>query len=68
MEMKIEIFDQKNIKFFSTDNFVQFLVIKTLDPDWIRIRSGIQPKVLDPDPDSRIRIRNTVHNNRKQNI
>jgi hypothetical protein len=25
------------------------LVIKTLDPDWIRI--GIQPKMLDPDPD-----------------
>jgi hypothetical protein len=27
--------------------FLQFLVIKTLDPDWIRI--GIQPKMLDPD-------------------
>ncbi len=26
----------------------QFLVIKTLDPDWIRI--GIQPKMLGPDP------------------
>jgi hypothetical protein len=25
------------------------LVIKALDPDWIRI--GIQPKMLDPDPD-----------------
>jgi hypothetical protein len=27
------------------------LVIKALDPDWIRIRIGIQPKMLDPDPD-----------------
>jgi hypothetical protein len=25
------------------------LVIRTLDPDWIWI--GIQPKMLDPDPD-----------------
>ncbi len=25
-------------------------VIKTLIPDWIRIRIGIQPKMLDPDP------------------
>jgi hypothetical protein len=39
--------------------FLQFLVIKALDPDWlantdldpIRIRIGIQPKMLDPDPD-----------------
>jgi hypothetical protein len=30
--------------------FLQFLVIKTLDPDWIWI--GIQPKMLGPDPDS----------------
>ncbi len=22
-----------------------------MDPDWIRIRIGIQPKMLDPDPD-----------------
>jgi hypothetical protein len=28
----------------------QFLVIKTLDLDWIRIRIGIQLKMLDPDP------------------
>jgi hypothetical protein len=30
------------------------LVIKTLDPDWIRIRIqiGIQPKMLDLDPES----------------
>jgi hypothetical protein len=28
-----------------------FLVIKALDPDpyWIRIRIGVQPKMLDPD-------------------
>jgi hypothetical protein len=25
------------------------LVIKALDPDWIRI--GVHPKMLDPDPD-----------------
>jgi hypothetical protein len=31
-------------KFFS-----QFLVINTLSPDWIRIRIGIQTKMLDPD-------------------
>jgi hypothetical protein len=36
--------------FFSAVNFFHFLVIKTLDPDWIRIRIGIQPKMLDPDP------------------
>ncbi len=27
------------------------MVTKALDPDWIRIRIGIQPKMLDPDPD-----------------
>jgi hypothetical protein len=36
--------------------FSKVLVIKSLDPDWIQI--DIQPKKLDPDPDS-IRIRNT---------
>ena len=25
--------------------------MKTLNPEWIRIRIGIQPKMLDPDPD-----------------
>ncbi len=25
--------------------------MKALDPDWIRIRIGVQPKMLDPDPD-----------------
>jgi hypothetical protein len=39
-------FDKKNLIFFSC-NFFQFLVIKALDPDWIRI--GIHPKILDPD-------------------
>jgi hypothetical protein len=34
--------------FLSEVNFFQFFVIKTLDPNWIRI--GIQPKMLDPDP------------------
>jgi hypothetical protein len=44
----------KNIIFFSAVNFFQVLVIKTLDPDWIRslILIGIYPKILDPDPDS----------------
>jgi hypothetical protein len=32
-------------------NFFQFLVIKALDPDWIRVRIGVHPKMLDPDPD-----------------
>ena len=27
------------------------MVIKALDPDWIRIRIGVHPKMLDPDPD-----------------
>jgi hypothetical protein len=31
--------------------FFQFLVIKALDPDWIRIRIGLHPDPLDPDPD-----------------
>ncbi len=28
---------------------LQFLIIKALDPDWIRI--GVHPKMLDPDPE-----------------
>jgi hypothetical protein len=36
-------------KNFSAINFLQFLVIKILDPDWNWIRIGIQPKTLDPD-------------------
>jgi hypothetical protein len=37
----------------STVIFFQFLVIKALDPDWIliRIRIGVHPKMLDPDPE-----------------
>jgi hypothetical protein len=34
---------------FPVVKFFQFFVIKALDPDWIRI--GIQPKMLDPNPD-----------------
>jgi hypothetical protein len=45
---KILVFDPKKIIFFQL-YFFQLLVIKTLDPDWIRI--GILPKMLDPDPD-----------------
>jgi hypothetical protein len=41
-------FWSKKDNFFSCIFFLNFLVIKTLDPDWIRI--GIQPKMLDPDP------------------
>ncbi len=39
------------IFFFSCNFFSQFLGIKALDPDWIRIWIGVQPKMLDPDPD-----------------
>jgi hypothetical protein len=34
---------------FFNSKFEKFLVIKILDPDWIRI--GFQPKLLDLDPD-----------------
>ncbi len=46
-------FCSKKIKFFFSCNFFQLLVIKALDPDWIRIRIriAIQPKMLDSDPD-----------------
>jgi hypothetical protein len=37
--------------FFSAVIFYLFLVIKALDPDWIRIWIGVHPKMLDPDPD-----------------
>jgi hypothetical protein len=46
---KLQILTKKFI--FSSRKFFLFLVIKTLDPDWIRIWIGIQPKMLDPDPD-----------------
>jgi hypothetical protein len=38
------MFDQKIIIFFSAVN--QLLVIKILDPDWCRIRIGIQYSAL----------------------
>jgi hypothetical protein len=41
---------QKKLDFFSAVQFYHFLVLKTLDPYWMRIRIGIQPKLLDPDP------------------
>jgi hypothetical protein len=43
------VFDTKKMIIFSAVNLLQFLVIKTLDPYWIRIRIGIQPRMLDPD-------------------
>jgi hypothetical protein len=54
MSIVIAVFDQKkNKKKFSAVIFFQFLVIKALDPYWIRIRIriSIQHQALDPDPD-----------------
>ncbi len=49
---KLQFLIKKKFTFFSAVIFfLQFLVIKALDPDWIRIRIGIQPKMLDQDPD-----------------
>jgi hypothetical protein len=52
---KLQFLIEKNLIFFSAVIFFQFLVIKALDPDWIRIRIririGLQPQPLDPDPD-----------------
>ncbi len=42
-----------NLQFLIQKILNFFLVIKALDPDWIRI--GIQPKMLDLDPDKMIR-------------
>ncbi len=41
------------LKCFLAVNFFKILVMKVLDPDpyWIRIRIGIQPKMMDPDLD-----------------
>jgi hypothetical protein len=49
---KLQFLIKKNLTFFSAVFFFQFLVIKALDPDWIRIRIriGLQPQTLDPDP------------------
>ncbi len=51
MDRKIAIFDQKVFNFSSAVSFVNFFVVKIRDPDWIRIRIGIQPHMLDSDPD-----------------
>jgi hypothetical protein len=48
-DKKIAIFEGKKLIFFSAVFFILFSVIKILDPDWIRIRIGIQPKILDPE-------------------
>ena len=49
---KLQFLIQKKFNFFSAVIFFQFLVIKALDPDWIRIRIriGLHPDPLDPDP------------------
>jgi hypothetical protein len=46
---KLQFLILKKFNFFSAVIIFQFLVIKALDPDWIRI--GIQPKMLNPDSD-----------------
>ncbi len=48
---KLQFLVKKKKKKNSAVIFFQFLVIKALDPDWIRIRIGIQPQTLDPDPE-----------------
>jgi len=50
---------KKKFNFLSAVIYFQFLVIKALDPDWIqiRIRIGLQPETLDPDPE---KIRNVM--------
>ncbi len=50
---KLQFLIKKKFKFFSAVIFFQFLVMKALDPDWIRIRIriGLQPQTLDPDPE-----------------
>ncbi len=47
---KLQFLIIKKLKINFSCNFFQFLVIKALDPDWIRIRVGVHPKMLDPDP------------------
>ena len=41
---KLQFLIKKKFNFFFSCFFFQFLVIKALDPDWIRIRIGLQPK------------------------
>jgi hypothetical protein len=48
---KFKFLIKKKFNFFPTGIFLKFLSLKPLDPDWIRIRIGTQPKMLDPDPD-----------------
>ncbi len=49
---KLQFLIKKKIyKKISVVIFILFLVIKALDPDWIRIRIGLQPQTLDPDPE-----------------
>jgi hypothetical protein len=50
---KLQFLIKIKIKKIFCCNFFQFLVIKALDPDWIRIRIriGVHPKMLDPDPE-----------------
>ncbi len=48
---KLQFLIKKNVIFFSAVIFFQVLVIKALDPDWIRIWIGLQPQPLDPDSD-----------------
>ena len=49
---KLQFLIKKKLNKNFTVIFFQFLVIKALDPDWIRIRIriGIQHHTLDPDP------------------
>jgi hypothetical protein len=46
---KLQFLIQNFFYFFLAVIFFLFLVIKALDP--IRIRIGVHPKMLDPDPD-----------------
>ncbi len=48
----VQFMIKKILNLFPAVNFFQFFTIKTLDPDWIQIRMGIQPQMLDLDPDS----------------
>jgi hypothetical protein len=40
---------KKKKKKLSSCTFFSILVIETLDPNWLRIRIGIQPKTMHPD-------------------
>ena len=48
---KLQFLIKKKFNFFSAVIFFQFLVMKALYPDWIRIRIDLQPLPLDPDPE-----------------